>query len=545
MEVGPVTILVGPNNGGKSTALADLLQFAGHGGNQPYQVWPGGKVISEAEVEGLDSVDEVTSFLADRTHSVTDHHVELRAFSLQSPPGPGSGTIALGRPEIDPANTSGAIVAHRLLQHYTISLNGRQRFELASGRQSGALNGPPTSHWMAVERDDAIYAEVDAMVSAAFGQHLVMQTFQPPQIEPALSEASLSAEHRHSTSDDAINQQLAATPILQLSDGVQVFCGMIAAVAALPHLLLLVDEPEAFLHPTLCRRLGADLARIARERDARLVAATHSSDFLLGCLEEVPDTTVLRLDYRGGTATSFALEATKVAQLSRDPLLRSANALRALFARSAVVCEADADRAFYEEINRRLSEADGRHGATDAVFLNAQNWQTTVRISGPLRAAGVPAAVVVDLDTLVVDEPWAGFVAMGDPVPADRDRVLNARAAARDAINECGRAVPDAPLKVKSDGLDALTDEQRKVVDAAIAELESIGIFPVAVGELEGWLAQLGCTNKQTWVTDMLQRLGAPGDAAYVTPGPNDVWGFVERVAAWLEDPNRSGMPVR
>lgn len=64
------------------------------------------------------------------------------------------------------------------------------------------------------------------------------------------------------------------------------------------------------------------------------------------------------------------------------------------------------------------------------------------------------------------------------------------------------------------------------------------------VGELENWLKQFGCTNKQTWVTDVLQRLGTPDDPAYVMPGTGDVWEFVECVAAWLEDPARAGMPA-
>jgi hypothetical protein len=332
-------------------------------------------------------------------------------------------------------------------------------------------------------------------------------------------------------------------PLRELSDGVQVFCGLVAAVAALPHLLILVDEPEAFLHPTLSRRLGANLARIARERNARLFAATHSSEFLLGCLEEVPETTVLRLDYRSGVAASHSLAAEEVANLSRDPLLRSANALRALFARSAVVCEADADRAFYEEINRRLLETGGRNGALDCAFLNAQNWQTTVRIAGPLRAAGVPAAVVLDLDTLAVDDCWPDIVAMGRPAPAERDRLLAARAAARDAINACGRDASNAPLRVKAGGMAALSEDQRVSVQDAVDELAGIGVFIVEVGELERWLPQFGCTNKQTWVTDMLHRLGTPQDPAYVTPGAGDVWAFVERLARWAEDPVRHGMP--
>ena len=71
-----------------------------------------------------------------------------------------------------------------------------------------------------------------------------------------------------------------------------------------------------------------------------------------------------------------------------DPLLRSTNALRALFYRGVVVTEADPDRALYDEVNHRLLLA--REGIEDAIFVNAQNWQTISRLVAPLREIASP-----------------------------------------------------------------------------------------------------------------------------------------------------------
>jgi AAA domain, putative AbiEii toxin, Type IV TA system len=491
------------------------------------------------------SLEESLAFLAPRIEERHEHQVRIRTFPFAIVGGGrDDGRLDLSLAELDPTQYSPDNVGAKLLGPHTIALNGRDRFNLATGSQTGALDGPPTTHWMAVERDPAIYAQVNSMIHAAFERHLVVQTFRPPQLEPALSDEPVPNDLRQSTSEDAVQFQKRATPLEEFSDGVKVYCGMVAALATVPHLLLLIDEPEAFLHPTLSRRLGANLARLARERDARMICATHSADFLLGCLSEVPQTTVIRLDYRRETPGAHLLHSSEVEKLSRDPLLRSADALDALFARSAVVCEADSDRAFYEEINRRLLDTDGRTGALDPVFLNAQNWQTTLSLAKPLRQAGVPAAVVLDLDTLAADDIWPDLVAMGEPSNEDRDRILTARAAARDAIKECGRPAPEAPLRVKINGLGALNEEQNLTVEAAIEELARIGVFVVDVGELENWLPQLGCTNKQRWLTDMLTCLGAPDDANYIAPGIGDVWDFVEQIAHWLEDPARAGMPA-
>jgi len=527
--------------------LGDLSAYVARGGQSPVRPWTGGTVVRAVEARIPKDEEEVLTFLQPRVHSIDEHHVTLRAVSAAMGGGPGmqgSGIAVLSRQDINLGAFGGDSVAAKLLPHYTLALNGRQRFELAAGRQQSALDEPPSSHWMAVERDEELYGVVNAMIHAAFERHLVIQTYRPPQLEPALHDEELPTRLRQSTSAEAIEYQRGATPLGTFSDGVQVYCGLVAAIATLPHLLLLIDEPEAFLHPTLARRLGADLARIAREHDARLIAATHSAEFLLGCLEEVPNTSVLRLDYRRGVASSHLLEAAKVARLSREPVLRSANALRALFARSAMVCEADGDRAFYAEINRRLLAEERRLGASDCVALNAQNWQTTVRLAAPLREAGVPCAVLLDLETLERDEAWSQLVGMAGLDAKSRDPILRARQEARDAIRAVGRAAEGAPLIAKTQGMAGLPEPHLTTVRIALNELASIGIFPAPAGELESWLSQFGCTNKQTWVTDMLERLGAPDDPAYVHPGPGDVWEYIERVATWLENPQRRGMPV-
>lgn len=48
--------------------------------------------------------------------------------------------------------------------------------------------------------------------------------------------------------------------------------------------------------------------------------------------------------------------------------------------------------------------------------------------------------------------------------------------------------------------------------------------------------------REQRWLTDILTRLGATGDAAYVEPTTGD--DFVEKLAFWLENPEREGMPT-
>lgn len=549
-EIGNVTLLVGPNNSGKSLSLRELAAWATQS-QQPPQPWPGGKVIAGADAYWPDTAEELERFLLERgapqDEASEQHYIAIRSFALEQsaggPAGNSSGVVAVPRFQV--GNHLALHCRTQAMPHYVARLDGQSRFGLAEARTLTSLRDPASNHLMAILRDPELHARVDSMVVDAFGLHFVVDMTQPPMLQVALSEDAPPPDwHERLLADDVIEYQRRATPIAEFSDGVKVYVGLVSAIQSLPHLLVLVDEPEAFLHPTLVRRLGGGLARVARERNASLVAATHSPDFLMGCVGEVPETTIVRLTYESGVATTRILDGQRVSRLVAEPLLRAADALSALFARGAVVCEADSDRAFYDEINRRLVLAQGRKGAQDTVFLNAQNWQTTRTIAAPLRALGIPAAVIVDLDVLLQDQ-WGPFFDLCGVDGTTKAELGEERRACGEILDSMGVLGHGANTikRCKAEGVAGLAGADLERVEAFLARLAQYGLFPVPVGELERWLLQFGLTNKQTWVTDMLARLGVAGGPAYVEPGMGDVWGFVESVASWIEDPVRLGIP--
>ena len=61
--------------------------------------------------------------------------------------------------------------------------------------------------------------------------------------------------------------------------------------------VVLIDEPEAFFHPPLARKLGYQLTNAISKRNGTLLASTHSADFLMGCLQASTSVRVVRLEY--------------------------------------------------------------------------------------------------------------------------------------------------------------------------------------------------------------------------------------------------------
>jgi hypothetical protein len=351
-------------------------------------------------------------------------------------------------------------------------------------------------------------------------------------------------QHERSTTPGALKYFDKARSVEEFSDGVRAFIGLLAAVLSQDYKFMIIDEPEAFLHPPLARRLGAELCKLARKHRAQVLTATHSSDFLMGCVQAGHEVSIVRLTYKNRKPTARRLSPDALRDMMRNPLLRSTGVLGALFHEGAVVCESDSDRAFYQEINERLVMV--KKGHRGCAFLNAQNKQTINRIIAPLRAMGIPAAAIVDLDVLSKGDELSRLL---DAAHVGEHFKQTLRAAKERFFNCFLSKTADeeeARKRMKQQGLAMISpSEQRELKMALLEPLAQHGIFVVPTGELESWLPQLGISrsDKARWLTRVFERMGDdPEDAAYVRPQQGDVWGFMEGVVSWIANPE-SGMP--
>jgi len=64
-------------------------------------------------------------------------------------------------------------------------------------------------------------------------------------------------------------------PLSEQGDGMCSMLGVLIPVVSATYPIVLVDEPEAFLHPPQARILGQSLAVLAQERNLQLFLATH------------------------------------------------------------------------------------------------------------------------------------------------------------------------------------------------------------------------------------------------------------------------------
>jgi hypothetical protein len=216
----------------------------------------------------------------------------------------------------------------------------------------------------------------------------------------------------------------------------------------------------------------------------------------------------------------------------QDPLLRSVGVLAGLFYNYVIVGEADADRAFYQEINERLLAANDPRGIPHALFLNANGKATIPKIIEPLRKLGIPAAGIADVDIIKNGgQEWTRHLAACNVPPSECQPSSARRANTLAALTE-----KDVEFK-SNGGVRLLSGSEREAADNLFDELARYGLFIVRCGEVEVWLANLDVPrSKQTWLRSIFEKMGSdPNSSNYVNPTSGDVWDFIVSVLKLLE----------
>ncbi len=254
-----VVVLVGPNNSGKSLCLREVENWC---------------FANDAPRSVVDSVE--VDFPKDLGTAIK----LLREFETPPPSNqarrPGAFFIALHsfRPgetvrhqEVDGSNLSRIIGEQQLAPlrayltaPYTVRLDGRTRFSLVDPKPSGDLQLPPQNHLWALFKDDTARERVRQLTEEAFRLHFVIDPTGMQSFRIRMSRRRPTSKSEEQSLEDVAREfHEQATMISEFSDGVQAFVGLVSAVLSLPHKIILIDEPDAFLHPPLARRLGGTL----------------------------------------------------------------------------------------------------------------------------------------------------------------------------------------------------------------------------------------------------------------------------------------------
>lgn len=321
-------------------------------------------------------------------------------------------------------------------------------------------------------------------------------------------------------------------------DGLRSAAGLLMPMIAQASPMILVDEPEAFLHPPQARTLGKIISRIATEGKIQLILATHDRNLLMGLLDhDSADVTVLNLTRRENRSSARSLLNSDIRELLSSPVLRYGNAIDGLFSRAVILTESEVDSTFYAAAVDYYQEKNEGGQSLDLHFVAVSGKHRMGKVASRLRAMGIDVRVIADLDILNdkktlselvsnLGEDWQSLEELyeqatqefkssnGNPNLIDvQNEILNIIGNSNENIltrNIAGKIrnaikVENPWGALKKSGMNSFT-ENPIMAQKLTNSLDQCGLITVQVGELEGFHHDQNLGKGDRWIGAALEQ---------------------------------------
>lgn len=399
---------------------------------------------------------------------------------------------------------------------------------------------PPTHPLHHMEDDRTLLQRLSELSQEVFGYPLTLDTTSTALLL-RVGTPSIPAP-RVDESQAAYRADMATLPPLsQQGDGMRSFLGLLLPLITASHPIVVVDEPEAFLHPPQAAALGRELTTLARDNQLQVILATHDRNLLTGLLdvEGVP-ISIVRLHRDRNQTIPYQLNPADVRDLWTDVTLRYTNVIDGLFHRLVVIAEADRDCRFY------AAALDAVHEDTplaippsEVLFVPSNGKQGMARLVRALQAVHTPVVTSPDLDILnnegilralvrELDGTWESiaqdYTIATDPFrqprnPARNSDVLTAIQAVlganpqqtydadnRNKVLAQLRSNESRWQSLKTAGDRAFIGAQATAAGGRLlSALDAMGVVTVRVGQLERFAPTVEAGKGPAWLTAALE----------------------------------------
>ena len=516
MQANSVIVIVGPNNSGKSAALASVRDYLKGDSPKPTS-------LTSLSLFRESSLEEVKTALAPALNSRGQYDT----------PGFGFGEINVDHWWTEKTPVIGPFLTSQIVCELTTLTR------LGDCDAPASFNASNPYHalhpFQKMYRDPSLELKASKIVRAAFKRDLIVHRSAGNTVPVFIGTRPTLAEDEDRLSLSYVQKIERLERIESQGDGVRSFTSIICRVITESRPIQLIDEPEAFLPPPLAKLVAQSILNDSGDRQT--ILATHSSDVLRGLLVESSDrVSVVRLTRTGDTPNAHHLKPAHIAQLWRDPILRFSNILDGIFHDGVIVTEADADCRFYEAVSAACLTDEEK---PDIHYTYSGGKDRLPVVIRSLVALHVPVVTIVDFDVLNNNHPLKSIVEAHQGTWSDIETdwlkvkgaveqskaFLDGDRFRREVQGQLATyandtVVPKDVLKAirgltrnasawdhaKNSGLTAVpTGEPTVAANRLVTALRKLGIFVAPAGEMEGFCRSIGGHGPK-WVEAALQR---------------------------------------
>jgi len=370
----------------------------------------------------------------------------------------------------------------RELIHY---LPVDKRLDVPSSTQMRDPSNPPNDIINILWRNQTIVKIISSELRSLFNKKLLLMPHKIPIIELRLidTQEEKPPPYELSKTKEAYEAYVKWLEENNISDigteghGVRAFLHIMLTYSVPTNSVLMIDEPETHLYPSIKRKFGNAIGELAKKGKKQFICVTHDSDFLQGVFDSNCNTTVIKLFKKKKEHSLMHVQYNK--KRYYKPSQKQSQFLQIPLLDCAILVEGATDRYIYENAISYLKLLENHEyriiscGGKDSV-TNPQ------RVAEDLK---VPYVIILDADVFkgVNISHFERILKLKGGTP------LLAR------IKEFSKKIKTIP-NFKDKGIESLDTQLAAEFKELLQELKNIGIFIVSKGEVESW-KDLSCSK--------------------------------------------------
>jgi len=515
IELSNMVLIVGANGTGKTRFLDELhAEFTGR--ERKTTLWDGFNIEHEVLNQDKEDWEKHLTLMVERDRRFWHNPFTLlrNAFDGRKLNEGEYAKIKQGGADRDSVLGDGSFLCKEMTHYLPVNT----RLSLTPSEPRKKQEEPASDPLNLLFRNPSTQREIGRMLENLFKKRLCIAPHHDPQIELRVANVDVPAmplwngskpmetyrQYQKWVDDNHI-------PRADLEGhGVISFLHIMLAYSLPTNKVLMIDEPEIHLYPSIKRKFGKMLGTLAKKKNKQIICVTHDSDLLQGVFDARCDLTLIKLTNRGG-----AHEIDHTSYSTREPLRASharASYLQIPLLECIIAVEGVIDRSVYEFVTTEMKLfTEVEYGF---ITVDGKNKMTIPeRIASDMN---VPHAMILDFDVLKKKENHVFWQICATKSDGDLLELI-------DEIADHLTGLPD----VKSKGLRAVSNPMHAAqCDYAITELADRGVFIVPVGEVESW-CPINCEK-----SEYPEKFAKKYQRA--STRPTEIKAFVKRVLDYL-----------